>query len=162
LIFKKKGVCMIIKSIRSNGTVRVQTDTSCDDNGVETPDMAQQQYKDSSDINCIMKKYEATGLLSHIRQNAEAGRYAELGEPTDLMEAMTRVDNARKSFMDLPASLRAKCNHEPAKFLEMLKDGSNDEELYQLGIKVRPGNVVSESGKPDPKANDSAPGSVKS
>lgn len=113
-----------IETLKS-GRVRVSTINS-------EPDMAQQQYKESCDVNNIMKKYEQTGIVTHLA--AGQGRYADLGDPVDLMDAKMRVIRAESAFMALPADLRAKCGHDPANFLKMLKDGSNDAELIKLGI----------------------------
>jgi len=136
---------MIEKTIdKKTGRVRVRTIN-------DEPDKAQQQYKDSTDVNNIMKKYEQTGQITHI--NAAQGRYVELGEPTDLMDAKMRVIRAEQAFMTLPAELRAKCGHEPANFLKMLADGSNDAELIKLGIKLpKPSDATNVAPKPSDSA----------
>lgn len=118
------------------------------------PDMAQQQYKDSCDVNNIMKKYEQTGVITHLK--AQQGHYADLGAPEDLLDAQMRVIRAQDAFMSLPAELRAKCDHDPSKFLKMLQDGSNDAELRKLGI-LAP--VKSDASTEAPKPSDSAVGS---
>lgn len=130
---------MIEKTIRENGSLRIRTIN-------KEPDMAQQQYKDSTDVNTIMKRYEQTGEITHLA--AAQGRYAELGEPQDLMDAKMRVIRAEQAFMTLPAELRAKCNHDPSQFLKMLEDGSNDEQLIKLGVK-KPKPVPKEAAGPD-------------
>lgn len=130
------------KEIRANGTIRIRTIN-------EEPERTQQQYKDSCDVNTIMKRYEQTGVLTHV--HAKEGRYSDLGEPKDLMDAMTRLHKAEDAFRTLPASLREKCQHQPAKFLEMLQDGSNDEELIKLGIKLPKPEKKSVENPPDKK-----------
>lgn len=129
------------KYTRPNGTIGIRTINN-------EPDLAQQQYAKQCDVNEIMRKYEKDGTITHIAKNP--GRYQQLGEPTDLLDAQMRVIRAEEAFMSLPASLRAKCDHQPANFLRMLEDGSNDEELIKLGIK-NPKVVVDE--KPKEKAS---------
>jgi len=129
-------------TIRPNGTIRVQTINN-------EPDMAQQQYKDSTDVNTIMNKYEKTGVVTHLAKSQ--GYFKELGEPEDLLDAKMRLIKAERAFDALPAEIRAQCDHNPANFLTMLKDPTKKELLTQYGIldpvkKTDPGVVT-----PDPK-----------
>lgn len=123
----------------------------------EEPDLAQQQYKDACDVNVIMKKYEQTGVITHLK--AQQGHYADLGAPADLLDAQMRVIRAQEAFMSLPAGLRAKCDHDASKFLKMLEDGSNDAELIKLGIIEAPKEKPSDGINIPPKTSDSAVGS---
>lgn len=119
---------------RANGTIRVCTVN-------EEPDMAQQQFKDECDVNRVIARFEKTGQITHLAKME--GRYVGLGESTDLMTALNRVRKAEEAFMSLPAELRAKCDHDPARFLDMINDPSKHEMLSDYGVIERPQKKVS-------------------
>jgi len=130
---------------RENGTIRVSTLNL-------EPDMAQQQFKDECDINEIIAKAERTGQITHL--NSNPGRYAELGEAKDLLDAKLRVIRAETAFMALPANVRARFGHDPVQMLEFLKDPKNDEEGIKLGI-IKPKEKPFSTTKPiDPPKVD--------
>lgn len=111
---------------RPDGSVRVQTINN-------EPDMCQQQYKDQCDINKIWEKYEKTGVITHLARSQ--GRYADLGDPKDLAEAIQLQEKAQAAFDTLPAEVRAAANHDKVNFLKMLKDPKYDDLLFDYGVK---------------------------
>lgn len=131
---------MIKKELRSNGTLRVCTIN-------DDVDMAQQQYKDSCDVNKIMEKYEKTGQITHLAKTQ--GRYANLGEPQDLMEAIIIKERADKAFETLPAKIKAMANHDPVQFIKMLQDPQYDDVLQEYGVKDKPKKSSPTNGASD-------------
>lgn len=90
-----------------------------------------QSMKEECDINNILRKYRATGHLSHVRQGA-----AEYGHApaTTFHEAMDMVISAQQMFKDLPASLRRRFDNDPAEFLKFAQDEKNLDEMRELGL----------------------------
>ena len=104
---------------------------------VETtePSMTVQSFKDSCDINNIMKKYQRTGVIDHI--NVYEPQYGDVDGAT-FTEAMQTVANATTMFMDLPGRVREAFDHDPAKFLDYVDQKEPGIEhrqmLYDLGL----------------------------
>lgn len=115
------------------------------------PDRAKQGFKDECDINVIMKRYEQTGQLDHL-----AGRPLLYGEvpAIDFQSAMALVVEAREQFALLPAAIRDRFGHDPARLLAFLEDPANKEEGIKLGLYKAPQAPESPSpvppGTPEP------------
>lgn len=97
--------------------------------------MTVQSFKDSCDINNIMKKYQRTGVIDHI--NVYEPQYGEV-DGTTFTEAMQTVANATTMFMDLPGRVREAFDHDPAKFLDYVDQAEpgiqHRQMLYDLGL----------------------------
>lgn len=95
--------------------------------------MTQQQFKDECDINNIMAKYEATGLV-RVRETYMRGEYADLSNAPDYQTALNIVIRAQDSFDALPASLRKRFSNDPEEFLAFVHDPKNEPEMRTLGL----------------------------
>lgn len=98
----------------------------------DEPSMTKQSFKDECDINVIMRRYEASGILP-IPQAGEP-RYADLTTSSDFQAAMMEVAAARTAFAELPARIRDRFDNDPARLLEFLDDPRNVEEGRELGL----------------------------
>lgn len=120
--------------------------------------LTKQSFKDECDINNIMKRYQATGVITHI--NNRTPEYGDFSDPVDFQQALNTVIESQTMFADLPAELRDRFGNDPQKLLEFLADESNRDEAVKLGIIKAPDpdpepmavRVVS-----DPAADSSAP-----
>lgn len=94
--------------------------------------LTRQSDKEGSDINVILKRYEANGELpSTVRQ----GYFADVSEaPPDLQAAMSVVLEAQEAFMTLPARVRARFENNPELLLEFLADPANRQEAEELRL----------------------------
>ena len=90
-----------------------------------------QSFKDECDINRIMARYQATGLLD-FTQKREA-RYADVSG-LDYQEAANLVAGAQSMFNDLPSTLRERFSNDPAQLLAFLDDQANLQEAIALGL----------------------------
>ena len=90
-----------------------------------------QSDKDACDINKIMARYQKTGELPPGLQNGNYGDFSEVGEYHD---ALVRIEQARAQFMALPAKVRERFGHNPARMLAFVADKANLEEAYSLGM----------------------------
>lgn len=98
----------------------------------DEPSMTKQSFKDECDINVIMRRYEASGILP-VPQSGEP-RYADLVGSADFQEAMFAVAEARAMFAELPSRVRERFDNDPQRLLEFLEDPKNVEEGRELGL----------------------------
>jgi len=124
--------------------------------------MAKQSFKAECDINNIMKKYQATGLITHIQK--APGGYGDFSNVTDYHDSINRVNAAVQAFMSLPSKLRKEFNNDPGEMLAFLDDPSNEAEAISLGLLPKP-HIASEAEQSKPaeplKAVPSKPEGVK-
>lgn len=104
-----------------------------DETGLECrdPSRAQQNMKDECDINTIVKRFNLTGELP---SNFEMPQYADFTEVVDYHSALNAVIKADEAFMELPAQMRARFDHDPAKLMEFLSKEENRSEAISLGL----------------------------
>jgi len=110
-----------------NGEVKVITINN-------KPSKTQQQYKESVDINNIIKKYKVTGELSHL--NRKQGVYLDSANLPSYQEALNMVISANDQFAQLPSQIRKQFNNNPQEMISFLDNPQNDEEAIRLGLKV--------------------------
>lgn len=109
----------------------------------EGESLTQQQFKDSSDINWIMKRYQKTGSLEHVR-NVQAGVYMDLTELGDLQTSLEQIKIADEAFSAVPSSIRAKFGNSYHNMISFLADPNNHEEAISLGLMQRTAPVTQE------------------
>lgn len=103
-----------------------------------------QSFANESNINIIMKKYEKTGLIDHLNQFE--GKYGDFIAYQDYHSSMNLIREAGEAFMTIPATVRAKFENDPAKFLEFAQNPENHDELVEMGL-----------ARPIPSASDPTP-----
>lgn len=92
-----------------------------------------QEFKETVDINNILRKYIKTGNLEHMNQHE--ARYS-FCTGDDFQSAMEKVVEAQDMFMDLPAETRNRFANDPAQFLDFVQDPKNLDEMRELGLAV--------------------------
>jgi len=95
------------------------------------PTLAQQSFKDECDINTILERFAVTGELPN---NVRMPQYGDFTGISDYQSALNAVIAADDSFMQLPASIRARFDNDPALFVEFCGDESNRDEAIKLGL----------------------------
>jgi len=130
---------------RENGTLRVQTLN-------ELPSRTIQSEKDSCDINKILAKFKATGIMTNI--NTRQPLDGDFTEVADYHSAMIQVAAAQESFMALPSALRKRFGNDPGNLLNFLSDPQNLSEAVSLGlVNAPPADKVPQGDVPPPDAN---------
>ena len=87
-----------------------------------------QQFKDSADVNQILKKAQKAGTLSHLEKHgAYYGDFADF----DFDAAQFALAKASSVFEELPSEIRKEFDHSPAKFFEFVNDPANAGDLAQ-------------------------------
>lgn len=104
-----------------------------DETGLECrdPSRAQQNMKDECDINTIVKRFNLTG---EIPSGFEMPQYKDFEGVGDYHTALNAVIKADEAFMELPATIRARFDHDPAKLIDFLADEKNRTEAITLGL----------------------------
>lgn len=96
-------------------------------------DMAQQQFKDESDINVMVRRFMRGDEIPHVDV-----RHGDFTRVTDFHSAMNEVVKARESFERLPARIRSRFDNDPGKLLDFVSDERNEAEGIRLGILPKP------------------------
>lgn len=94
------------------------------------PHATKQSFRDDTDVNKIMSKFQRTGILSHV--NKYSGMYGEI-PALDFQEAQNLIIRARQMFADLPSAIRSRFK-DPGEFLEFVQDPKNQPQLEELGL----------------------------
>lgn len=111
-----------------------------------TTSLTKQSFKDECDINNILKKYQNTGLITHV-QEARSG-YGDFTAVTDYQSALNAVLEAQDAFLELPAQIRERFNNDPTEFVAFIDDPRNANAAIELGLKPRVDANVTALGAP--------------
>ncbi len=120
-------------------------------------DMTQQQFKEESDINEIVRRFGLTGQVPDGINMPMSGDFSEM--VTDFKTAADMVRQSQEAFMELPAEVRARFYNDPQKLLDFMEDGRNRDEAVRLGILKAPPEQVP-LGSPSPSGPAPAPAPV--
>lgn len=114
-----------------------------------------QAFKDSTDINKILKKAQKAGSISHLQKHgAYYGDFADF----NFDDAQFALARARTIFEELPSQVRKDFGQNPARFFEFVNDPANAGKLADLMPELaKPGvhpAVVSQRQKVAMEASD--------
>ena len=98
------------------------------------PSMTQQHFKESCDINNILKKFSAGDISALGELNAEKSIYADVSDFVDFQQNQNRLIRGKEYFASLPSSVRAEFNNDPAVFAMCLSDPRFADRFRELGI----------------------------
>lgn len=102
------------------------------------PSLTKQEFKNETDINQILKRYQRTGALTHFAKYAP--QYGDFTS-TDLQQAQNLLISARNMFAELPSSIRS-LTQTPEGFLDFVQNPANADKLAELGLVASPDPVV--------------------
>ncbi len=123
---KRDQICMF-STVRRRPRVSFETGTES---------RVQQSFKNDSDINVIMRRYEEGGELPEsLSRSSFFGDVSGIG---DFREAHAAVARGRVLFAALPAGLRDRFHNDVGAFLDFAENPANAEELSALGFGVKP------------------------
>lgn len=97
--------------------------------------LTEQGHKDECDVNNIIKKYDSTGLLTHVAK-FEAD-YADVGS-MDFKDALDRQLEIGNRFMQLPSEIRKTFENNPVQYLAFLEKPENYEKSVEMGLRKPP------------------------
>ena len=130
--------------------VSAETGLACFDES-----MAQQQFKEESDINEIVRRF---GLTGEMPQDFRMPQYGDFTGVSDFHSAVNMVLAAEDEFMRLPAEMRSRFGNDPGQLLDFLNDERNRDEAVKLGLIAKPPEVARDGSElpPDVKPADGA------
>lgn len=96
------------------------------------PGKTKQSFKDECDINVIMKRYAATGILPDYF-NPMQPQYLDV-TGYDFDKAMHLVAEASSMFHELPSHVRDRFKNDPGAFLDFCSNPENRQELAEMGL----------------------------
>lgn len=114
--------------IRTNRVVQ----SFIDENGEPEVSLTQQHLMAETDIHNILRKYDKTGLVTHVN-NAQAfyGDYTEINE---YQENYNMVLRAQEMFMELPSAIRKRFGNDAGQYFEFVTNPDNYEDMVKLGL----------------------------
>uniref|UniRef100_A0AAU8B267 Internal scaffolding protein n=1 Tax=Dulem virus 159 TaxID=3145636 RepID=A0AAU8B267_9VIRU len=110
------------------------------DKGLEftTPSLTRQEFKEDCEISSIIERFKSTGMTHDPSFIAGKTRqtpfFADLTQVPDYQSALHIVETAKEQFANLPSSLRARFNNDPAQLLAFVANPQFKEEAQQLGL----------------------------
>ena len=130
---------------RPNGRIRVSDNTG-------TKSRVEPQHGEECNINTIMRKMHAQGILPHFKTGGNFGNFTEMD---DFHTCQNRIIAANNDFMALPSELRSKFQNDPGQLLDFLSDENNRAEAIEMGLIAPPGHLIE---PPHTSAQDRAEG----
>ena len=124
------------------GSVHLRFRTACDEHkeykGITftEPSRTKQSDLEACDINNIMARYAATGVVDHFA--AGQPLYGDFSEVEDYQTSLEKVISAEERFNSLPSELRKKFDYNPQNMIDFILDERNREECIQLGFINKP------------------------
>ncbi len=101
-----------------------------------------QAFKDSTDINKMLKKAQQTGSLEHLKKYPELV-YGQFDGEMDLLTARAQIDKANAIFADTPSEVRREFGNDPLRFVAFMGDPANAGKVGDLLKRIaEPGNFV--------------------
>ena len=94
--------------------------------------LVEQHHKSACDVNVILSKYEATGIITH--GTSKKPRYGDFTTSSDYLDACLKVKIAEDSFASLPSAIRARFQNDPASFIDFVNDEKNHDECVKYGL----------------------------
>lgn len=108
--------------------------------------LTQQHLAAECDINNIIRKFEKTGLVTHVTD--KVARFGDFTNLPDYQAMLNTVRSAESQFMLLPAEMRERFDNDPARLVEFLSDSRNRDEAIKLGILVEKRSGAEQGGAP--------------
>lgn len=96
-------------------------------------DLAKQEFKDETDINTILKRFNVTGQLP---TGVRMPTYGDFTGVSDFREALHAIQEAEDSFMAMPAHIRKRFDNDPAQFVDFCSQPENADEARKFGLSV--------------------------
>ncbi len=93
--------------------------------------LTKQSFTDECDINSIMRRFQKTGALDHVKNHQQNYGFAT---SEDFTSSMQLVATAQSMFNELPSTIRKEFNNEPGQFLDFVQNPENAQKLEEMGL----------------------------
>lgn len=95
------------------------------------PTLAQQHFREETDINTIVKRFKLTGALP---ENVRMPVYEDFTGVFDFHSAMNAMRIAQEAFDKMPAEVRSRFANDPGAFVDFTANRDNLAEARKLGL----------------------------
>jgi hypothetical protein len=89
-----------------------------------------QSFKDSCDINKILKKAQKVGSLSHLQKHG--AWYGDVYDVDDLLSAYKQIERGKEVFNELPAEVRKEFQNDALAYMRFIGDPANKDRLSEV------------------------------
>ncbi|QXP08653.1 MAG: internal scaffolding protein [Arizlama microvirus] len=95
------------------------------------PTLTEQAHKDVCNVNKIIKKYDKTGLISHVSKvNAQYGDVSGM----EFRQAVEMIMKVNTEFAAMPSEVRSRFKNDPANLLNFMSNPLNRDEAIKIGL----------------------------
>lgn len=118
------------------------------------PSMTKQSFTEECDIKYILDRFAQDGVFPS--ENRGVPKYGDFAsyQQGDYLQAQLLVNEARDSFMELPADARKLFDNDPGVFLDFITDPANAEKAVALGLAT---SLGAPSERPQESGAEGAP-----
>lgn len=95
------------------------------------PTLTQQHMAADCDINVMVERYVIPENIPRVNVPPLQGDFTEV---YNFQTALDKVIAAQRSFMEIPAKVRARFNNDPGEFLDFVSDEANRDEMRKMGL----------------------------
>lgn len=95
--------------------------------------ITKQAFKDEVDINNILKKYQATGILPN-NSRAALAQFGDFSGVPSYRDSLDQVMKAQEMFSELPAAVRNRFRNDPGELITFLADKNNRDDAVRMGL----------------------------
>ena len=96
----------------------------------EDVSLTQQHFQKECDINEMLRKFGATGVLPE----KEGSFYGDFSDGLDFQHALDIVLSTQEQFDQLPSACRDRFRNDPAAFLDFVSNPENAKHFASLGL----------------------------
>lgn len=119
---------------------------------VGTESRTKQSFRDESDINNIVAKYQSTGAIAHVNKHEPRYGYAP---SQDFREALELIREGNEMFADLPSSTRKFFDNNVEQMLDWVQDPANADRIAADGsLSADLGDPLPGTPRPPPDGPD--------
>lgn len=95
------------------------------------PSLAQQNFKDETDINVLLDRFKVSGVMP---TGVHLPQYGDFLGVTDFRQAAESIRRAQEAFLDVPKEIRHRFQNDALAFADFVSDPKNLEEVRKLGL----------------------------
>jgi len=111
-------------------------------------DIVQQQFRDEVDVNTIVKRF---GLTGQFPVSSLEGVYGDFTGITDYESAVSAIEAAERSFMQVPPDVRERFGNDPGRLLAFVGQARKQQVVDELGLDVEDRRKPSQSRRASDK-----------
>lgn len=102
--------------------------------------LTRQEFLEESDINTIVRRF---GIGEHPVDALQWVTNIDIVDAVDdYQTALNKLIEANEQFMSLPADIRSRFDNDPARFVDFVSTEGNKEEMYRLGLAIKPADPI--------------------